>query len=261
MKQDEKREIKDQFPHSGRSAASRIGGGLVLLAAGLLLLAYHLGAPIPEWLFTWPMILILVGFFVGIKERFRTPASYILFFLGIIFLLDTNFETLDLRTFIAPMLLIGFGLMFILRPRRDRHDRGFGCRGQRNTARETNFAKSENTLEDDAEYLEINSVFGGVKKVIMSKNFKGGEVVCFMGGAELHLNQADIQHPIILEVNNIFGGTKLIVPSNWDIKNEVTAIFGGIDDKRNQHTLSPEPGKTVLLKGTCLFGGIEIMNY
>ena len=82
-----------------------------------------------------------------------------------------------------------------------------------------------------------------------------------MGGTEINLMKADIQQPVVLEVNNVFGGTKLIVPSNWDVKNEVTAVFGGIEDKRDINTGIPDPGKIMILKGTCVFGGIEVTNY
>lgn len=82
-----------------------------------------------------------------------------------------------------------------------------------------------------------------------------------MGGAEVNLLKADIQRAVKLEVTNIFGGTKLIVPSNWDVKNEVTAVFGGIEDKRNIATGVTDPGKVLVLHGTCVFGGIEVINY
>ncbi len=114
---------------------------------------------------------------------------------------------------------------------------------------------------NDPEILNINSIFGGIKRFICSKNFKGGSIVTFMGGAEINLMQADIIQPIIIEVSNLFGGTKLILPSNWDIKNEVTVVFGGVEDKRNMTALSPDPGKTVYLKGNSLFGGIELNKY
>ena len=73
--------------------------------------------------------------------------------------------------------------------------------------------------------------------------------------------KADIQNPIVLEVNNVFAGTKLIVPSNWDVKNEVTVVFGGVEDKRTINTGIPDPEKIMILKGTCVFGGIEVTNY
>ena len=46
-------------------------GGIILLAIGGILLARQVGADLPSWLFTWPMILIVVGLFVAIKTNFR----------------------------------------------------------------------------------------------------------------------------------------------------------------------------------------------
>ncbi len=81
-----------------------------------------------------------------------------------------------------------------------------------------------------------------------------------MSGTELNLLQADMQHPTVLEIHNIFGGTKLIVPSNWEIKNEMSVIFGGVEDKRNPNTTHSQD-KIMVLKGTCLFGGVEVSSY
>ena len=59
-----------------RIHGSRIGGGIFLLFAGCLLLAYKMGAPIPAWVFTWPVLLIAIGFLTGIKSRFHNPGLY-----------------------------------------------------------------------------------------------------------------------------------------------------------------------------------------
>jgi predicted membrane protein len=125
-----------------------------------------------------------------------------------------------------------------------------------------NISSSNTSTEgDNAEYISVNAVFGGVKKNIQSKNFKGGDVTSFMGGAEINFMQADIQHPIELEVNNVFGGTKLIIPSNWDVRNEISAVFGGVEDKRNFNNSASGTDKRILLKGACVFGGVEVTNY
>jgi predicted membrane protein len=127
---------------------------------------------------------------------------------------------------------------------------------------EGNFKKENiSSSTDDSEYLDVVAVFGGIKKNVQSKNFKGGEIVSFMGGSEINFMHADIQQPIELEVNNVFGGTKLIIPSNWDVKNEISAVFGGVEDKRNFSNAVPESNKRIVLKGACVFGGIEVTNY
>src|SRR5690606_24157016 len=98
-------------------------------------------------------------------------------------------------------------------------------------------------------------IFGGSNKNILSKNFKGGNVVNIFGGSDLNLSQADIKGKAVLEITAIFGGTKLIVPSNWDVRPEIVTVFGGIEDKRQISPASETPEKILVLKGTVIFGG------
>lgn len=268
----------EQNDMGNKRGGARIWTGLGLLCAGILLWSYKMGAPIPHWVFTWPVLLITIGFLIGIKSRFHNPGAFIMMLVGGVFLIDQAVPELNFHDYILPAVLIGVGLIYILKPRKtwshriERHWENprrppFSSPYPKNPVEGTpstpsNSAVAGSTVTgDDSEYLEINAVLGGVKKLILSKNFKGGEINSFMGGTELNLMQADIQQPVVLEVHNIFGGTKLIVPANWDVKNEVTAVFGGIDDKRNLNTGIPDAGKTLILKGTCVFGGIEVSNY
>jgi len=261
----------------------RIWSGLFLVAAGILLLAYKMGAGVPHWIFTWPVLLIAIGTLIGIKSRFHNPGSFIMIVVGSVFLIDQTTPELNFHNYIVPVILISIGLIFILRPRskwsglpkndwrRKYYENPLTTSDNPSPVdpasinpadpASINFGPKINIQEDNGEYVEINTAFGSVKKIILSKNFKGGEINNFMGGTEINLMKADIQQPISLEVNNVFGGAKLIVPSNWDIKNEVTAVFGGIEDKRTFTTGIADPGKIIILKGTCVFGGIEINNY
>lgn len=243
-----------------RMRGSRIGGGIFLLIAGILLLAYKMGAPIPGWLFTWPVLLIALGLLSGFKSRFHNPGSFILILIGGIFLVDQTVPGVDLHNYIAPIVLISLGILFIVRPR------GRSCgRYRRDRWVRPGFSGFEPATTDETkdkeEYIDVHAVFGGVKKNVQSKNFKGGEIVCFMGGAEISFMQADIQHPVVLEINNVFGGTKLIIPGNWEVKIEVSATFGGVEDKRSFHNAVPDAEKKIILRGSCVFGGIEINNY
>ena len=86
-------------------------------------------------------------------------------------------------------------------------------------------------------------------------------MVTIFGGSELNMSQADINGVVTIEVVQIFGGTKLIVPSNWKIQtSELVSVFGGIDDKR-QLTTSQDETKVLNLRGTSIFGGIDIRSY
>ncbi len=252
----------------GRRNEPRIWSGVILLVAGSLLLAYKMGAPIPSWVFTWPVLLIAIGFLTGVKSRFHNAGAFIMIIVGGIFLIDQTQPQFNFHNYIVPAILISVGLIYILRPKnscnnmwgRNRRWR-YADQAQVNKPSIYNMETENQLQEEKAEYVEINAVFGGVKKIILSKNFKGGEINCFMGGSEINLMKADILKPVVLEITNVFGGTKLIVPSNWDVKNEVTAVFGGIEDKRSINAGIPDPEKIIVLKGTCVFGGIEVTNY
>ncbi len=253
---------------------SRRWSGSLILLAGILLMAYKMGAPIPGWLFTWPVLLMAVGLLVAIKSGFRNPGGFIMILIGAVFFADRSIPGIDIHNYILPLILIIIGISFILRPHGCGTNRRQFVRWQRGRLGRRGFygpipdggqenITSQNTSSegDNAEYISVNAVFGGVKKNIQSKNFKGGDITSFMGGAEINFMQADIQHPIELEVNNVFGGTKLIIPSNWDVRNEISAVFGGVEDKRNFNNSTSGTDKRILLKGACVFGGVEVTNY
>ncbi len=253
-----------QTDRFGGARGPRTWSGILLVVCGGLLLAHKLGANIPQWIFTWPMLLIVLGFISGVKSRFHNAGAFIMMIVGGVYLVDEIVPQLDFHKFILPAILIGVGLVYLLKPKNTWSKRNWQDRSLYPTnTTPPNYYKIEDDpgKSDPSEYVEIKNVFGGIKRNIISKNFKGGEIHNFMSGTELNLLQADMQHPIELEIHNIFGGTKLIVPSNWNVKNEVSVIFGGIEDKRNFISGRPVPDKLITLKGTCVFGGIEVVNY
>ena len=95
---------------------SRIWTGVFLLACGSTLLASKMGAPIPDWIISWEMFLIVLGLLMGIRQQFRNPAAFILLFIGGASLIDDHFPQLSIRNYIWPILIILTGIYFILRP-------------------------------------------------------------------------------------------------------------------------------------------------
>ena len=227
----------------------------------------------PWWLFTWPVLLITIGVYSGIKHEFRNPGWIIMIIIGGIFLLDEVDLGFDLHRFIVPFIIIAVGFFMIVRPRGHWRNRPWRTRDWRQW-RGTNWGNQTYTQppgtgesasqgfreSNSPDFFESTSIFGGVKKVIVSKNFRGGDITCFMGGCEVDLTQADVQEPAIVEVSQFFGGTKLIIPAHWQVRTEMTAIFGSVEDKRQQ-TLNTDSSKLLILRGSSVFGGIEIKNY
>jgi predicted membrane protein len=118
----------------------------------------------------------------------------------------------------------------------------------------------EQTSNEDR--IESTTFMAGVKKNIISKKFKGGEITNVLGGAELNLSQADFEGTITLEITNVLGGTKLVIPANWEIQSEVVSVMGSIEDKRPIITnVNVEKNKVLVLRGTVFMGGIDITSY
>jgi predicted membrane protein len=222
----------------------RLWAGLIVVVVGLVFLAESLDVDVPDWLFSWKMLIIGIGLYVGAKQSFKPGGWLIPVAVGTVFIADEYLQDLYLKPYLIPVIIIGIGLYIIFKPRRN----GKPWRGAVYT--ETN---SESLWESV-------SIFGGNKNVI-SKDFRGGEMVTIFGGSEINMTQADINGVVTIEVVQIFGGTKLIVPANWKIQtSELVSIFGSTDDKRQLNT-NQDDTKVLNLKGVSIFGGIDIRSY
>ena len=243
---------------SGRAGGGNVWTGVFLLIIGGVALLKAMLFPLPAWLFTWQMLLIALGFFLGIRHNFRGASWFILMLVGGVFLVNEFFPELMLRQYLWPAALILLGFFLIFKPRR----RNWHWREYKDhSADEINKREASNTSSFNEDTIDTTSIFGGVKKNIISKNFKGGDITNIMGGSEIDLTQADINGTATIDLTQIFGGTKLIVPSNWQVKTQMAAIFGGVEDKRSAQNTALDPNKILILDGTSIFGGIEIRSY
>ena len=224
---------------SGRSLA-----GLVLVIVGGVLLSRQLGVDIPEWAITWQMLLITLGVYFGARRSFYPGGWVVLVLVGTVFLLKDFYPEVLIWNYIWPVAFILAGIWMILKPRRKKFDW---------EAWVAQPDSPDNTIE-------ANSVFGGTKKKVLSKDFKGGEINSVFSGNDLDLSQADINGVAVIEANIVFGGVKLIVPAHWQIKSEVDCVFGTVEDKRRDSSAIAD-NKTLVLKGSVVFGSIEIKSY
>ena len=88
-------------PHRFRTG--RTFGGLVIVVVGTLLLTRDVGVYFPSWLFSWPMFLIVLGFYIGIRHHFRNPAFLIPMAIGTAFLVDRMVPGIELRQYLWPI--------------------------------------------------------------------------------------------------------------------------------------------------------------
>jgi len=250
---------------------NRFWAGLILVGVGACLLLRNSGVALPYWLFTWPMIVILAGIYTGLKYSFRSSSWIVIVGVGVFFLLDEAIPSIKLEPYFWPAIIIAIGLLFIVRPKRRRWCGNNNdattpptttntWQRQQSTTQQRSYTEFEETASAE-QAINTTAIFGAVKKVIISKDFKGGNIVAFMGGTEINLSQADINGQVYIDVTQFFGGTKLIVPSGWEVRSDVISIFAGLEDKRQFQGITIDPNKVLILKGTSVFAGIEIKSY
>jgi predicted membrane protein len=250
--------------------SNRAFTGLLLVLIGAALLLRNMNFLfIPEWLFTWPMILVVIGLYMGIKNGFRNVSWLILVGLGGFFLVDEFIPSLTKEAFFWPVIIMAMGIIFILRPKREhwRNCRKDGQDADSTSSEENPYGKSgfkimsSDKTDDSDDYLHISSIFSGVNRKILSKNFQGGSINCIFGGTEVDMTQAEIKNKIVIRIDQVFGGIKLKVPPDWIVQNNINGVFHGVDEKRNPQSFAADPSKVLVLQGSSIFAGIEIRSY
>ncbi len=181
-------------------------GGLLLVVLGALWLVHRMNLVLfPTWVFTWPVFLIALGIYIGIRKGFAGGGWQVLLIIGAVFLLPHlywYYTGKSISEYTWPLVVIALGLYMIIRPRHNfrnsvrfhGHWKDYGDKWK-DTGKDwkQNYAATGGqsygaTSGDD--FVDETSVFGGVHKVVVSKNFKGGDVVNIFGGCDLNLTQA-----------------------------------------------------------------------
>lgn len=244
---DARRRQRMQNPGSGHAVA-----GIVLVIIGVVFLLTNLGVFYPEDVRTyWPVILIPLGVASAVlsrstSRRFGGAAIAV----GGMILLAHNLGYIhgNIWQLLWPVFLIFLGASFLLRAIKGPRTYGLDALGLPPVSSGTANALNEVT------------VFGGVRRRIVSQEFEGGEVSAVFGGVEIDLRAAATKKDeVVIELNAIFGGVELMVPDTWDVTVRGAGIFGGYEDKTSPRR-DPPLGKRPLLviTGSAVFGGVTV---
>jgi len=231
--------------------------GLIITAAGVVLLLYHMDIihfnPLTRF---WPLLLILFGVMNLLTHSGRF-FGFLLILAGTV--LELNKLGLTRLSFadLWPLAIIAVGLLLMWG--------SLETRGFRRVK-----ARALEDLRDQVagagvppDTLNAVAIFGGCERRVTMKNFQGGKVTAAFGGVELDFRDADIESGgnAILEVNCIFGGVQIRVPENWNVHSRSLPVFGGYEDKTRQPSgPAAESPKTLVVTGMVIFGGVEISN-
>ncbi len=262
----------NNFHYNPSKQSGKIIAGFILMALGLLLLLKQFDwFFFPSWLFSWPMILIIVGLLRRGSSRRNNSNWLILVVIGCLFLLEKIFPGVNVVSYGWPVIIIAAGLWMIFHTNQSFNSKpSFSKEAyidpdflnpEPAAEKEGETASQYGKTESSEDYLSSFSIFSAAKKNILSKSFKGGEVVNIFGGTDLDFSHADITGKVVVDVVQLFGGTKLIVPPHWQVVADIIQIFGGVNDKRIAHPDVAASGKVLVLKGASIFGGVDIKSF
>lgn len=191
----------------------------------------------------WPVILIIVGL-----GKLIWPGSgggrltgILLVFVGA-WLLAYYFYYIDWNPWdFWPLILVFVGLRIVAQ----------GVFGRRPAT------------GDGASMVNGMAILGGTRRTSHSKDFRGGDLVAFMGGCEVDLRQARIaESPAVIDAFAMWGGIEIAVPRDWHVVTQGVPLLGGYEDK----TVGPDddptsaPRQELIVKGFAIMGGVEIKN-
>ncbi|MBR9997391.1 MAG: hypothetical protein KFF73_00400 [Cyclobacteriaceae bacterium] len=222
-----------------------LAGFLIIIGIVLVLRNFHFFPFIP-WLFSWPMIFVLIGVFI-LLTRQSVVAALIFVGIGVWFLVPDIFNLyIDRFWDLWPIILIAIGMSLILRNRSPKY-----------------VSHGRPSEESGMDYMDEVSIFGGGEKIVTSQSFKGGKITNIFAGSEINFLGAKLApEPVYIDLFTLFGGSTLIVPAEWKVKVDMVAIFGGFSDKREykrQDLGKDEP--ELYIKGVTLFGGGELKSH
>lgn len=219
--------------------------GLFLILVGVVLGLNAFGITNINLFFDgWWTVFIIVPSLNGLIKGEDRTGSLIGLIIGVFLLLSCQ-DVIDFSLFVKlfiPVILITIGLSIIFKDKaKDVVVKKIGKINAKEIDMEHTYTStfSEEKINLDNEKLEncaINSIFGSVS---------------------LDLRNAIIDEDILINNYVVFGGVTIKVPKDVNVVVKTTSIFGGVDNKTGRNK-SKENVKTIYIKGTILFGGIDI---
>lgn len=217
--------------------------GVILIFVGLVLGLNALGITDIELFFDgWWTLFIIVPCVMGLLSGNDKTGSIIGLCIGVFLLLCCqNIIDFDmLWKLVFPAIIIIFGIKMI-----------FGSLWEGG-----NSVAMKQISNSNGDVRSCAAVFSGENLNFSGEVFHGAELNAVFGGLKCDLRNAIIEQDCVINASAIFGGIDILVPDNVNIKISSTSIFGGVSNKTSNHQNESAP--TIYIKGTGLFGGVDI---
>lgn len=233
----------------------------IIVFIGVILLLQRLPIDAPEWLFSWNIILIVIGILLGIKTRFCHWLWCVPLLIGLGRILASHYIAEKYHNLIFPIGLILFGCYIFFYFLFYKRSCSYYGEYLKDKEKRYKYRHSGQTSVDEDSFVRIENTFGGIDRSFISKNLKGGYIKNTFGGVNINLMQADFEGTIDIHIENTFGGITFYVPKNWKVVAKLDSHLSGIDDNSYFENQDNEDTKYMVLNGKSIFGGIEIKNF
>lgn len=225
--------------------------GIFLILAGLILMVKKstvlpepLDRFIDEIIFSWQMLLVVIGVITLISSDNKTPGIVMVAVGGFFMIPELFTDFFRSFNFFWPAIFIVIGVVLLINSKR---------LGKTLDYKTTN----------KADYIDYVNIFSGAERQVITENFQGGKITSIFGGGEVDLTRSSLAPgENVIEITCIFGGTTIIVPDNWSVILDVTPVLGGFSDSRKlRGDVIKDNTRSLILRGTVIFGGGEIKSY
>jgi predicted membrane protein len=226
--------------------------GLIFLFLGVVFLLDNLNITdlnLPGYLISFPSLLIIAGTISMLNSR-RKGFGLSLIFIGAIWMATKFIDGVSFGDVVIPLILLFVGLNIMFRSK---------LKPEHPTMDWFHAKKSK--VEKDK--IDDMAIFGGGEKYFVSENFQGGNITAIFGGSEINLTDCKLAPgENIIDLRLLFGGTTIFVPRDWNIIVDVVPIFGGFSTKSRKFVSEPvTPDRSLIIKGTIIFGGGEVKSF
>ena len=240
-------------------SSGRLIAGIIIIAIGALFLLNSTGIAdvggLTQW---WPMIIVLLGVWRLIAQKFRSLfGPLLLIAIGVILQLwQLDISGLDFGT-LWPAILIVVGIAILAG--------GFNRRRRRRGRRNSSTSRNASPIIDvdvssyaDPDDDTLHAVVGSQDRII-SGDFQSASINVVMGSGSLDLRNARIvDKPATLEASVVMGEVKVRVPAEWNVRIANSSQMGETKDARPLQSDSDSPD--LIIRGSVTMGSLQITD-
>jgi predicted membrane protein len=115
-------------------------------------------------------------------------------------------------------------------------------------------------IPNSEDHINTTTVFGEIKRTIISKDFKGGKINNLFGSTKLDFTHTGLTGVAVLDISQCFGEISVIVPADWRIESDLSQVFAVVEDNRDNVYQTTKSDKILVIKGTSVFAQVEILG-